>query len=158
MSGLKEDEKEASASTELNNIINGFKINWMQMRDGESGNVLWQTDSWDNSLLERDEHFPKELLQCRSVYRQINFSSVEKIQDFEIRQKVYLGPMMIEEWNFHFGFVMPNSTNTWEQIIDAAEPDEMLTPDQLNGNMKIETLFYDGSEQIYRSVMRVFYE
>ena len=66
--------------------------------------------------------------------------------------------MMIEEWNFHFGFVMPNSTNTWEQIIDAAEPDEMLTPDQLNGNMKIETLFFDGSEQIYRSVMRVFYE
>ena len=79
MSALVEDAKDAGGSTELNNIINGFKINWMQMRDGETGNVLWQTDSWDNSLLERDEHFPKELLQCRSVYRQINFSSVEKI-------------------------------------------------------------------------------
>lgn len=26
---------------------------------------------------------------------------------------------LAQEWNFHFGFVIPNSTNTWQQIIEA---------------------------------------
>jgi len=25
----------------------------------------------------------------------------------------------MEEWRFHFGFVIPNSTNTWQQTIEA---------------------------------------
>ena len=27
----------------------------------------------------------------------------------------------LKEWNFHFGFVIPNSTNTWQQTIEALE-------------------------------------
>ena len=30
------------------------------------------------------------------------------------------------EWNFQFGFVIPNSTNTWQQTIHAAEESKML--------------------------------
>ena len=26
---------------------------------------------------------------------------------------------VIEEYSFDFGFVMPNTTNSWEQVIDA---------------------------------------
>jgi len=25
----------------------------------------------------------------------------------------------MEEWPFHFGFVMPNTTNSWENVIEA---------------------------------------
>ena len=31
------------------------------------------------------------------------------------------------EWNFEFGFVMPNSTNTWQTIIEAA-PEQAMMP------------------------------
>ncbi len=29
------------------------------------------------------------------------------------------GVTFLKEWNFHFGFVIPNSTNTWQQTIEA---------------------------------------
>ena len=31
---------------------------------------------------------------------------------------LYRGRLM-EEWPFHFGFVMPNTTNSWENVIEA---------------------------------------
>jgi retinal rod rhodopsin-sensitive cGMP 3',5'-cyclic phosphodiesterase subunit delta len=31
------------------------------------------------------------------------------------------GAKCIEEWFFDFGFVIPNSTNTWQQVIEADE-------------------------------------
>lgn len=35
------------------------------------------------------------------------------------------------EWLFQFGFVIPGSTNSWQQIIEAADPDKMLPAEQL---------------------------
>lgn len=34
-----------------------------------------------------------------------------------------------KEWNFHFGFVIPNSTNTWQQTIEALQMISMRLPD-----------------------------
>ena len=41
--------------------MEGFRINWMKMKDGETGNVLWECEEWDH-LEDRTEIFPKELL------------------------------------------------------------------------------------------------
>lgn len=69
----------------------GFKINSMRLRgriviilDGEKGCVLWESGEWDNTILNRDEHFPRETLKCNVVCREINFSSKEEIKDFKI--------------------------------------------------------------------------
>lgn len=35
------------------------------------------------------------------------------------------------EWFFDFGFVMPGSTNSWQQTIESAGRDGMLSPDDL---------------------------
>jgi hypothetical protein len=42
--------------------------------------------------------------------------------------------MYIEHF-FHFGFVIPGSTNTWEQTIVAAPPDKMLPLEVLRYNL-----------------------
>jgi hypothetical protein len=34
-------------------------------------------------------------------------------------------------WLFQFGFVIPGSTNSWQQIIEAAPPDKMLPASML---------------------------
>ena len=44
----------------------------------------------------------------------------------------------MEEWRFHFGFVIPNSTNTWQQTIEAAEESKMLPAAALDGNVFID--------------------
>jgi hypothetical protein len=32
----------------------------------------------------------------------------------------------LEEWSFDFGFVIPNSTNTWQSLIEAAPESQVL--------------------------------
>ncbi|KAF8786942.1 Retinal rod rhodopsin-sensitive cGMP like protein [Argiope bruennichi] len=51
---------------------------------------------------------------------------------------------ILQEWFFDFGFVIPNSTNTWQSLIEAAPESQMMPANVLNGNVIIETKFYDG--------------
>ncbi|CAG9333192.1 unnamed protein product [Blepharisma stoltei] len=142
----------------MNSVAEGFSINWIKMKDYETGTILWeQQNSWDlNSLVEA--HVPKSILQCRAVSREINFSSKQAIQKFRLVQKVKLAGELLEEWSFEFGFVIPGSENNWEQVIDAAPPEEMLPAEVLSGNVIIETCFYDENELIHRSYVKVFYD
>lgn len=137
--------------------MDGFKINWMKMKDGETQKVMWECQEWDHNW-DKTERFPKEILECRWVALEINFSSRDKIEDFRIIQKVSLMGNVIEEWDFKFGFVMPGSTNNWEQIIDAAEKEEMIPAEILSGNMVVETFFYSKDEVINTTKMTVIYE
>ena len=38
---------------------------------------------------------------------------------------------IVTEFFFVFGFVIPGSTNTWQQVIEAASPDKMLPAEAL---------------------------
>ncbi|RHY27139.1 hypothetical protein DYB32_007017 [Aphanomyces invadans] len=101
---------------------------------------------------------PKAILQCSSVSREINFSSTEEIKAFRLEQRVFFNGQCLEEWLFSFGFVIPHSTNTWQQSIDAAGPDAMLSADVISGNLTIETAFYDASVLIAKTVYRIYYD
>eukprot|EP01022_Parablepharisma_sp_SALTPOND_P033142 TRINITY_DN88213_c1_g1_i1.p1 TRINITY_DN88213_c1_g1~~TRINITY_DN88213_c1_g1_i1.p1 ORF type:complete len:483 (+),score=50.69 TRINITY_DN88213_c1_g1_i1:1495-2943(+) len=139
-------------------IMEGFTINWMSMKDATTGTVHWRCDTWDNNVLEKTETLPKALLKCKAVAREINFTSKEEVRDFQLVQRVWLGDQIIEDWWFKFGFVIPNSTNTWEQTIEAAAPEEMLPIEVINGNVVIETLFLAKGKVIYRSKVRILYQ
>ena len=139
-------------------IMDGFSINWMSMKDADTGKVFWKCDTWDKTVLEKTENLPKGLLKCKAVAREINFSSKEEIRDFQLIQRVWLAEAVIEQWNFKFGFVIPNSTNTWEQTIEAAPPEEMLSVEQINGMVAIETLFLTRGNIVYRSKVRINYQ
>ena len=91
-------------------------------------------------------HVPASLLGCKAISREMTFSSVrspasppspqpppspkrathvesqvELIDKFRLEQRIFLHGQCIEEWLFDFGFVIPNSTNTWQQVIEADE-------------------------------------
>ena len=107
-------------------ILEGFGIDWMNMSDAHTGEILWQDDEWGDLLTERDIHLPKRILQCRAVSREFQFSSVEMLQGLRLEQRIFFRGGLMEQWHFHFGFVIPNSTNTWQQTIEAAEESKML--------------------------------
>ena len=50
----------------------------------------------------------------------------------------------------------PGSTNTWQQVIEAA--DEMMPAEVLDGNVVIETSFFDGDAIISKCRVRIFYD
>ncbi|XP_063677997.1 retinal rod rhodopsin-sensitive cGMP 3',5'-cyclic phosphodiesterase subunit delta-like [Bolinopsis microptera] len=136
----------------------GFRLNWMNLRDAESGKVLWQGD--DDLTLSSKEHearVPKKILKCRSVSREINFSSEQEMKRFRLEQRVFLNSEILEEWFFEFGYVIPGSTNTWQNLIEAAASNQMIPPSLLSGNVVIETTFYDGNDEISQSKVRLYY-
>ncbi|XP_063231044.1 retinal rod rhodopsin-sensitive cGMP 3',5'-cyclic phosphodiesterase subunit delta [Bacillus rossius redtenbacheri] len=139
-------------------ILKGFQVNWMNLRDADSGKILWQGYS-DVSLptVEHEARVPKSILQCRAVSREINFSSVEPMEKFRLEQKVLFKGRSLEEWFFEFGFVIPNSTNTWQSLIEAAPESQMMPAQVLNGNVVIETKFFDDDLLISTSSVRLYY-
>ncbi|EDO37484.1 predicted protein [Nematostella vectensis] len=139
-------------------ILGGFKLNWMNLRDADTGKVLWQ-GSEDLSLpgVEHEARVPKKILKCKAVSREVNFSSAEEMHKFRLEQKVLFKGKCLEEWYFEFGFVIPSSTNTWQSLIEAAPESQMMPANVLNGNVVIETKFFDGDLLVSTSKVRVFY-
>ncbi|KAF8571603.1 hypothetical protein P879_00913 [Paragonimus westermani] len=141
-------------------IIKGFKLNWMNLRDADTGTVLWQ--SCEDFSVPGQEHRGKyiyklKILKCKSVSREINFSSVELLKNFWLQQKVFFNGNPIEDWTFEFGFVIPGSTNTWQSLIQADASDRMIPAKLLSGNVIIVTSFYDGDLLVSKSSVRIFY-
>jgi len=143
----------------IQKVVSGFRINSMNMRDASNGKLLWEQSDWRNTFTEElPITLPASILDCKVVSREMHFTSKESINKFRLRQLVTLFDQPIEEWKFEFGFVIPNSTNTWQCTIEAGAPKDMIPAEVLNGNVVIETSFYDADLFICKSKIRVFYE
>ncbi|XP_077294788.1 prenyl-binding protein isoform X1 [Arctopsyche grandis] len=139
-------------------ILKGFQVNWMNLRDADTGKILWQNnEDMSSPEIEHEARVPKKILKCRIISREMNFTSVEPMEQFRLEQKVLFKGRCMEEWFFEFGFVIPNSTNTWQSVIESAPESQMMPANVLNGNVVIETKFFDGDLLITISKIRVFY-
>ena len=63
---------------------------------------------------------------------------------------------VIERLEFKFGFVIPGSTNSWDQVIDA-DQENMIPAAVLSGNLLVETLFMSGQTTLAKTEYRIFY-
>ena len=137
-------------------IKKGFKVNHIQMKNGENGEVMWEVKSWDLTKKTHKESITKELLKCKKIIRNVNFSSEEKIDELELVQNFYLMGELFESSRFKFGFVIPGSTNDWEQIIIAKE-DGVLPAEVLSGKLQVETLFLIQGKTLYKNKILIYY-
>lgn len=150
--------KEEQEQKRIKDIVAGFRIVDMTIRDADNGSFLWGSSNWEKAFDEEIKvELPKKLLQCRAVSREMVFSSQQLIPEFRLVQNVLLHGHAIEEWRFRFGFVIPQSTNSWQCVIEAAAQEQMVSAETLSGNVVIETSFYDGSTLVNKSKIRVFY-
>eukprot|EP00586_Coscinodiscus_wailesii_P019125 CAMPEP_0172515912 /NCGR_PEP_ID=MMETSP1066-20121228/271934_1 /TAXON_ID=671091 /ORGANISM="Coscinodiscus wailesii, Strain CCMP2513" /LENGTH=175 /DNA_ID=CAMNT_0013297173 /DNA_START=212 /DNA_END=739 /DNA_ORIENTATION=- len=146
--GVDEEEKNAR----------GFRILSMNMKDEASGELLWDSGKWNVNVEEELEaKIPRKILKYEAISREINFASSRQISHLKLVQTVLFKGMCIEEWKFDFGFVIRGSINSWQQIIQGAGNSNMMNPDELSGNVVIETVFYDGNDIISRSDVRLYY-
>ncbi|XP_063374929.1 retinal rod rhodopsin-sensitive cGMP 3',5'-cyclic phosphodiesterase subunit delta [Cydia amplana] len=149
---------EEAVQDRVETIMKGFQVNWMNLRDADSGKIMWQyNEDMSNPNVEHEARVPKRILKCRVVSREMNFSSVEALERFRLEQKVLFKGRCLEEWFFEFGYVIPNSTNTWQSVIESAPESQMMPANVLNGNVVIETKFFDGDLLLTTSRVRLFY-
>jgi retinal rod rhodopsin-sensitive cGMP 3',5'-cyclic phosphodiesterase subunit delta len=158
----------------IQNIRDGFQINWMNM--SSEGKELWKEDFHKTKVFGKKiiVQLPKEILNKKHISREINFSSKEIIKHLRLRQQIKLHgntskysrlmviivPILtekfeVENWLFDFGFVIPGSTNTWQNTIDAGQ--NVIPAAILSGNVTIETTFCDGNELIGTCDALVYY-
>lgn len=55
-------------------IFNAFQVNWIVLRDADTGKVFWQGRE-DISLpnIEHEARVSKSILKCRAISREFNF-------------------------------------------------------------------------------------
>ncbi|XP_059221956.1 probable cGMP 3',5'-cyclic phosphodiesterase subunit delta [Stomoxys calcitrans] len=139
-------------------IQKGFQINYMILRDADTGKVIWQENKdFSSPDVEHEARVPVKILDLRAVSREINFSTIEAMENFRLDQKVLFKGRIMEEWFFEMGWVGANTTNTWQSTIEAAPESQMMPAKVLNGNVTIQTSFYDNDTLITKSVVRLYY-
>ena len=153
MSNVAQNEEEDET---FQKIKKGFRVNHMQMKNGENGEVMWEVNSWDLNKESHTENITKELLKCKRIIRNVNFSSDEKIDELELVQNFFLMGELFETSRFKFGFVIPGSTNDWEQIMIAKE-DGVLPAEVLSGKLQVETLFLIQGKVLYKNKILIYY-
>ncbi|KAG2387854.1 hypothetical protein C9374_001448 [Naegleria lovaniensis] len=136
-----------------------LKIEKMKM--ASKSKILWESDwsaglPYDNNKGEIAIKIPKEILKCQQVQREIVFSCSQPLKNLSLVQLVKLNGNDIERWDFDFGFVIPNSVNSWESVIEAAK-EGTIGPEVLSGNVTIDTAFYDGDNLVASNRVRVYY-
>lgn len=154
---LKVGKEENSSSPNEKTESTLFKICSIKMSN-EKNETLWksETSTLNNNDDEVIVHLPSSILQEPVIVREIKFSTgSEAIEKLRLTQNIRLQGNLVEQWDFSFGFCIPFSTNTWEQMIIADE--NTMDPSILSGNVTIETIFYNEDAELSRSVWRVFY-
>lgn len=117
-------------------IQTGFVINSVKMGDADTGEIIWSSSDCKAFLNSKEEiiaNIPSKILKCRCVAREVNFSSAEIIDKLRLTQTILFNDVATEFFEFKFGFVIPGSTNTWQQTIDAVDPSEMMPASALSG-------------------------
>ena len=85
------------------------------------------------------------------------FSSVEAVEKMSLVQKMYMHGTLVETLFFEFGFVIPGSTNSWEQTI-VADEGNVMPAEVLSGNLLCETILYSHGVPIHKSSYKIFYD
>ena len=139
---------------QLQSLRNGFRIESISLKNANAPSEIFYSS---NDLFGGEMSIKKEILSCEEVSREIVFSSKEPIRNFRIEQELRLNDQIIEKHSFRFGFVIPGSTNSWEQTFTASTENRIADPTVLSGNLEILTSFCDGPRLIKRLSLIVYY-
>jgi len=107
----------------------------------------------DNDISDNDDpttrvikyHLGPEFLRLQTVGLTLNFGIGEKpIQHMEMVERHYFRGKVIRSYDFKFGFIIPNSSNTWEFIYDLPElsPAEMAEIIAAPWEVKSDSFFF----------------
>uniref|UniRef100_A0A2C9JN14 GMP phosphodiesterase delta subunit domain-containing protein n=1 Tax=Biomphalaria glabrata TaxID=6526 RepID=A0A2C9JN14_BIOGL len=132
-------------------IMKGFKLNWMNLRDADTGKVLWQSSD-DLSVPEKEHEarVPKKILKCRAVSREINFSSKEPMDKFRLEQRVLFKGKCLED--------IINDITHFKTLAGIIWPSGAASINDCQvGHVVIETRFFDGDMVVSISKVRIFY-
>lgn len=138
-------------------VIPNFR-NWIKLRNGENGNIIWQEakDFSDPSQM-HEATLPTNILEIKAIHREINFSTVEELKNFRMVHAAKFKGKLLEQLSYTMGAFKAGTTNTIINIIESAPESQMMPAKVLNGKTCIETDFYDENDKFATSSIKLFY-
>ncbi|KNE55867.1 hypothetical protein AMAG_01735 [Allomyces macrogynus ATCC 38327] len=151
----------AAPAVSPNNVIKAgtalavpaLRLNWMKIKDAHSGYAIWSSTDLSTAFQgEMKVSMPIDLLKCHVVARELNFTllSPQPLGHLRVKQEFLVNGMVMEEWDFEFGFVIPNSTNSWETLMegDVEAARELDEADWEGTEVVVLTRFFDGEREL----------
>lgn len=139
-------------------FLSGFQINWIILRDMDTGEILWHgNEDYSCPKTHHTIKISKKVLNCAKVSREINFSSIEVWENFKLVQTFLYKGITLDEWVFEYGPVIGNSNHTWQSVIEAAPEIKMMNVDILSGNIVVLSKFYNDNVLVSTSKSRLYY-
>lgn len=122
-------------------------LDWIYFWDAETWKTLWPgTEDLSFPEVENEAPVLKKTLKLKAVCPEVTLSSAEQMEKFFLEQKVYFKGKCLEKRIFKFGFVVPNSTITWQS--------QIMPTSALNGSAFRERTFFDNSLLVGTSRVR----
>ena len=109
------------------------------------------TDDQDPTKRLIKYHLGPDFLYLRTVGLTMNFSiGKTAINSLEMIERHYFRGRVIRDYGFKFGFVIPNSTNSWEFVYDLPElsEEEMLEIQSAPWEVKSDSFFFANGRLI----------
>lgn len=155
MSPLKTSAPQEESVELLSNCL---KVNMFVVSNYETGEVYWHTE--DDISDDTRIHYmlmPLKALECKITQFNINFISSEPLEKFRIVQKIMLNGQQLNQCQFVYGQVEPETDCDWDIFYSAEMNEEIMSFSFHNGNISIVTEFYDGEVFIKASVLEPYY-
>lgn len=125
----------------------GIEFNFFRVKDQETSDVLFEVakdpDSppldlasippeYEDQVRMISYDFGAGFLSLPSIATELEFSVGDMpLHSFRMIERHYFRDFLIKSFDFTFGFVIPNSTNTWEAIYDVPELPQELIEDMI---------------------------
>jgi len=143
----------------------GIEFVEFHIRDYESGQVLFEVAKDPNQPPVDMALIPPEMedqVRCISYDFGADFLNLQAIgttltfcngpapiENFRMIERHYFRNYLVKSFDFEFGFVIPNSTNTWEAIYDMPELPEDIHQAMIENPWETESdSFYFAGEQL----------
>jgi len=104
--------------------------------------------------------FGDAFLQLTTIGTTLTFSVGDnEIQNFRMIERHYFRNNLIKSYDFEFGFIIPNSTNTWEAIYDMPDLDEETKEDMINNpwETQSDSFYFIGDQMVLHNKAKYAY-
>ena len=135
----------------------GFKFKGFKIRDMISNITLVDVPDdeieGEEQLSDEDDptkrlikyHLGPDFLHLKTVGLTMNFKiGSQPIEKLEMQERHYFRGRVIRDYSFEFGFVIPNSTNSWEFVYEMPDftPEEKQEIVEAPWEVKSDTFFF----------------
>jgi len=104
--------------------------------------------------------FSEDVLKLPTIQTSLVFSvGGQELEEFRMIERHYFRDQLVKSYDFTFGFVIPNSTNTWDAVYSLPPMDDQLIQDMVDNpfDSTSDSFYFVGDELVMHNKAKYKY-